>query len=265
MTSKMLIDTHVHLNHRDLERDLSGVIGRAEAEGVREFVVVGYDIASSQKAVRLAEGDKRIWAVVGVHPHDAQHWNPETEVTLRKWAKNERVVSIGEIGLDFYRNLSPRDAQFTAFHAQIALARETSLPIVIHCRDAYPDCLDLLEAEAVGVPLVLHCFAGSRAEAERAWKNGWYLGVGGTVTYKKNEELREVIQAAPQNLLILETDAPYLSPEPLRGKSPNEPARVSVVAQFVAELRNETVETLAGYTTENARRLFPRLAPASKP
>ena len=261
-TLTFLIDTHVHLNSRDLERDLSGVLTRAEDAGVQEFVVVGYDRASSKKAVALAGSDARLWAVVGIHPHDAKSWNAEDEAALRDWAGNKRVVAIGEIGLDFYRDLSPRPLQYEAFRAQIALARDVNLPIVIHCRDAYPECLDLLEAEAKGVSLELHCFAGNREQAERAWKNGWFLGVGGTVTYKKNEELREIIRDTPAELLLLETDAPYLSPEPLRGKSPNEPARVAIVARFVADLRGETVERLSQNTTQNARRLFSRLSPA---
>ncbi len=258
--SPSLIDTHVHLNNDGLLRDLDGVISRAQTDGVNTFVVVGYDVASSERAVALAESDSRIWAVVGVHPHDAKEWSEAAADRLREWAKNPRVVAIGEIGLDFYRDLSPRDVQYAAFRAQITLARETGLPIVIHCRDAYPECLDLLEAEAQNVPLVLHCFAGTRAEAERAWKNGWYLGVGGTVTYKKNDDLREVVRAMPTDLLLLETDAPYLSPEPLRGKFPNEPARVALVARYVAELRGEPLEDLAAQTGENARRLFTRLA-----
>ena len=260
LPSPSLIDTHVHLNSDVLFRDLDAVVTRAQTEGVRQFVVVGYDIASSERAVALAESDSRIWAVVGVHPHDAKEWSADAAERLREWAQNPRVVSIGEIGLDFYRDLSPRDLQYAAFRAQITLARETGLPMVIHCRDAYPECLDLLEAEAQGVPLVLHCFAGTRAEAERAWKNGWYLGVGGTVTYKKNSDLREIVRALPANLLLLETDAPYLSPEPLRGKFPNEPARVALVARYVAELRGETVEALAAQAGENAQRLFTRLA-----
>ena len=258
--TNFLIDTHVHLNNRDLERDLPGVLARADGAGVKEFVVVGYDAASSEKAVRLAEEVARLWAVVGIHPHDAKNWNGETEADLREMAQNPRVVAIGEIGLDFYRDLSPRPLQYEAFRAQIALARETNLPIVIHCRDAYPETLPLLEEEAQNIPLVLHCFAGNESEAERAWKNNWYLGVGGTVTYKKNEALREIVKNTPRELLLLETDAPYLSPEPLRGKFPNEPARVAVVARFVADLRNETLDDLTDTTTRNARRIFARMA-----
>jgi len=257
-----LIDTHVHLNSRDLGHELADVLARAEAAGVRRFVVVGFDLASSERAVRLAEEDPRIFATVGIHPHDAKHWDATAEATLRRWATNERVVAIGEIGLDFFRDLSPRPTQYDAFRAQLWLATEVGLPVVIHCRDAYEETLDLLETEAGATPVELHCFAGKAAHAERAWARGWYLGVGGTVTYKKNDELREIVRATPPELLLLETDAPYLSPEPLRGKFPNEPARVALVAERVAELREEPVAEVARCTTGNAERFFRRLISA---
>lgn len=256
----MFIDTHVHLNGKDLGSDVAGVIARAEAEDVREFIVIGYDLKSSARAVDLANSDSRIWAVVGVHPHDAKEWSDETASRLRTWAANPRVVAIGEIGLDFYRDLSPRPLQYEAFRAQLTLAKETGLPVVIHCRDAYPETMDLLEAEAGETTIILHCFAGDRRHAERAWERGWLLGVGGTVTYKKNEALREIVRDAPQQSLVLETDAPYLSPEPLRGRFPNEPARIPLIAACIAATREETTERVAAWTTENAhQRAFPRL------
>ncbi|MBC8134785.1 MAG: TatD family hydrolase [Fibrella sp.] len=257
----MVIDTHVHFNGKDLgSRDvLPGVLERAKFAGVERFIIVGYDLASSERAVTLAESDSRMWATVGIHPHDAANYSPETETRLRELATHPRTVAIGEIGLDFYRDLSPRDAQDTAFRAQIVLARETCLPIVIHCRDAYPETLAILESEAQDIGVILHCFAGDAGDAERAFRHGWYLGIGGTVTYKKNDELRAIVQSAPQNLILLETDAPYLSPEPFRGKFPNEPARVSLVAQRIAEIRSETKDAVITYTTENALRGFSRV------
>jgi TatD DNase family protein len=254
-----MIDTHVHLNNRDLGRDLDGVIARAEAADVRQFVVVGYDLASSEKAVAQAEADARIFAAVGIHPHDASSYTPEVEERLRAWATNPRVVAIGEIGLDFYRDLSPRPAQYDAFRAQIALARTVSLPIIIHCRDASDETFDLLESEAGDVPVLLHCFAGEHRHAERAWARNWLLGVGGTATYKKNEALREIIRDAPQESLVLETDAPYLTPEPHRGKFPNEPRHIPLVAACIAAVRGETAAEVAAYTDTNARRFFPAL------
>lgn len=238
---------------------LPGVLERAKFAGVQRFVVVGYDLASSERAVTLAENDTRMWATVGIHPHDATNYSPAAEERLRELARHPRIVAIGEIGLDFYRDLSPRDAQESAFRAQISLARETNLPIVIHCRDAYPETLALLESEADGITVILHCFAGDAGDAECAFRHGWYLGIGGTVTYKKNDELRAIVRSASENLLLLETDAPYLSPEPFRGKFPNEPARVALVAQRIADVRGETKDSVVAYTTENARRCFPRM------
>jgi TatD DNase family protein len=257
-----LVDTHVHLNSRDLADDLPSLLTRAEEADVRRFVVVGYDLPSSERAVRLAGADARIFATVGVHPHDAKHWGEDADASLRRWAQDPRVVAIGEIGLDFYRDLSPHPAQYDAFRGQLRLAREVGLPVVIHCRDAYDETLDLLEAEAGETPVELHCFAGTAAHAERALARGWYLGVGGTVTYKKNDELREIVRAARRDLLLLETDAPYLSPEPLRGKFPNEPARIALVAERVAAVRGESVGAVIRYTTENAERFFARMAQA---
>jgi TatD DNase family protein len=139
------------------------------------------------------------------------------------------------------------------------LAHEVGLPIVIHCREAYPETLAILEAEAQNIIVILHCFAGDVDDAERAFRHGWYLGIGGTVTYKKNDELRAIVRSAPQNLLLLETDSPYLSPEPFRGKFPNEPARVSLVAQKIADTRGESKESVVAYTTQNAQTAFPGL------
>jgi TatD DNase family protein len=256
----MLIDTHVHLNNSDLAADLPGVLERAEAAGVGQFIVVGYDLASSERAVRLAASDPRLFAVVGVHPHDAQHWNNDASIQLRQWADNPRVVAIGEIGLDFFRDLSPRPAQVAAFRAQLTLAAEVGLPVVIHCRDAYEETLDILEAgSSPEIPVILHCFLGTIAHAERLWKRNWFMGVDGPVTFKANDDLRAIIRAAPSESLLLETDAPYLSPVPFRGKFPNEPARLLPIAEKVAEVRGESLESLVSLTSKNAARAFPRL------
>jgi TatD DNase family protein len=258
-----MIDTHVHLNGPDLGGDTAGVLARAKAVGVDRFVVVGYDLASSERAVALAETDPRIRAVVGVHPHEASAYDRAAESALRAWAGQSYVVAIGEIGLDFYRDLSPRPAQETAFRAQLRVASETGLPIVIHCRDAYDALIAVLLEAPPKTPLILHCFAGDRAHAETAWAQGWFLGIGGTVTYKKNDALREIVRDSPRELLLLETDAPYLSPEPLRGKFPNEPARLPLIAARIAAVRGEAIADVASFTTANALRAFPRLADAA--
>ena len=254
-----MIETHVHFNNEALTQDLPGVLNRATQAGVTDFIVVGFDAASSAKAVALTVDQPRLWAVVGVHPHDAQHYDAAIAEQLRAWAQNPRVVALGEIGLDFYRDLSPREAQYAAFRAQLALAREVALPVVIHCRDAYDECMPLLEAEADGLTVILHCFAGERRHAEVCWERGWFLGVDGPITYKKNDALREIVRDTPRELLLLETDAPYLSPEPFRGKFPNEPARLVYIRDAIAKRRGETPEAIATQTSLNARSAFPRL------
>lgn len=256
----MLIDTHVHLNNADLAADLTDVLVRAEDVGVERFIVVGWDIASSERAVILAEADPRIFAVVGAHPHDAQHWNADAAARLRGWAENPRVVAVGEIGLDFFRDLSPRPSQYAAFRAQLTLAAELALPVVIHCRDAYEETLEILEGEASpDIPIVMHCFLGTMAHAERLWARGWFMGVDGPITFKANDDLRNILRAAPPESLILETDAPYLSPLPFRGKFPNEPARLLPIAEKVAEVRGVSLGEIAALTTANAHHAFPRL------
>jgi TatD DNase family protein len=253
-----MIETHVHFNSDSVRYDIPAVIERANSVGVTDFIVVGFDLASSKRAILVAEAHQKsnVWAVVGVHPHDAKSWNDSVGAELRELSKSPRVKAIGEIGLDYYRDLSPRDAQKTAFVAQLALARSLDLPIVIHCRDAYDDCLPILESEASGLIVILHCFAGTRANAEVAWKNGWYLGVDGPITYKKNDELRAIIRDTPESLLVLETDAPYLSPEPLRSQFPNEPSRLPLIRAAVAAARGETVEAVERFTVANSKRAF---------
>jgi TatD DNase family protein len=256
----VLIDTHVHLNHADLECDLPGVTDRGTAAGVAAFVVVGYDLSSSERAVRLAERDARMFATVGVHPHEAEHWSGDTADRIWRLVLDRRVVAVGEIGLDFYRDLSPREAQRRAFEAQLQGAAQNDLPVVIHCRDAYDETLAILADHANALPgVILHCFQGEMHHAEQAWARGWFLGIGGALTFKNQDGLREIVRAAPAESLLLETDAPYLSPVPLRGKYPNEPARVALVAEKMAELRGTSVAEIADLTTTNARRAFPGL------
>jgi TatD DNase family protein len=254
-----VIDTHVHFNSRALSGMWRDALSRAVTAGVEACIVVGYDLESSQKGVALSEADTRLFATVGVHPHDAAHWSEEAGQKITDWLDHPRVVALGEIGLDFYRDLSPRDAQYAVFSAQLALAREKNAPVVIHCRDAYDEAIEVLEAEAGDLTVVLHCFGGNLTQARRTWANGWLIGVDGPVTYKKNDDLREIIAACPDELLLLETDCPWLSPEPLRGKNPNEPARLVHIASTVADVRGTSVAALDVLTTGNAHRAFPKL------
>jgi TatD DNase family protein len=255
-----VIDTHIHFNSRALAGSWREALARAEKAGVQQAINVGYDLASSARAVALAESDPRLFATVGIHPHDATSWNAEAARKITDWLDHPRVVALGEIGLDFYRDLSPREAQYATFSAQLSIAKEKNAPVVIHCRDAYDEAIEVLEKEAGELCIVLHCFGGNLTQAERVWKNGWYIGVDGPVTYKKNDELREIIAACPDERLVLETDCPWLTPEPHRGKFPNEPAHLTHVAEVVAQVRGTSVAELDVVTTDNARRLFPKLA-----
>jgi TatD DNase family protein len=246
-------DTHCHLNHPDFASDAGSVWNRAREAGVHTAIVVGYDLASTESALQIAERFDGCWASVGIHPHDAVQCDENALLQLHRLASHPRVMAIGEIGLDYYRNLSPKDAQQQALEQQIHLALQLRLPVIIHCRDAYDDLLDILAR----YPLrgVLHCFSGELHHAQRAVEMGWYLGIGGVVTFKNARTLREVVRQVPLDNLLLETDAPYLAPMPHRGKR-NEPAYIPLIAQMVASLKNVPLEELATVTTQNARCLF---------
>jgi TatD DNase family protein len=257
----MLIDTHCHLNHERLEEDLNACLERAASAGVRQMIVVSYDLASSELAVAQAEAHPGVlFAAVGVHPHDSKDWDAATEARLRELSARPAVVAIGEIGLDFHYGFSPRDAQYAAFRAQLDLAREVALPIVIHCREAYAETLEILANAGVEqTGGVMHCWAGNPAQARQTVELGMALGFGGTLTFKNAEEVREAARDASPEALLVETDAPYLAPMPHRGKR-NEPALTRLVAERLAEVRGVPVAEIEALTTANARRVFPRLA-----
>jgi TatD DNase family protein len=254
-----LIDTHAHLDARPFANDLPGVLERAEAAGVRQIINVGIDVESSRAAIRLAEGHANIWATVGVHPHDAAKLYPADLEELRDLARHPRVVAIGETGLDFYRDLSPRSAQLAAFRLHLDLARDLSLPVIIHDRDAHEEVLQELRRWTALRPGgdygVLHCFSGSAAMAREAVELGFYIAVGGPITYRPQGALVEAVQQVPLERLLLETDCPYLPPEPYRGRR-NEPAYLERVAREVARVRWMSVEELVDATSANASRLF---------
>ncbi len=247
-------DTHCHLNHPDLYADWQGVLFRAQQSGVQRLILIGYDLPSSQRAVELIEQSDALYAAVGIHPHDATQCTEESLRTLHTLAQHPRVVAIGEIGLDFYRDLSPREAQYEAFHAQLQLAVEARLPVVIHCREAYDELLEVL-AQYPTVRGVLHCFSGMPEHAQRGLELGYYLGVGGVVTFKNAETLRQIVRTMPRERLLLETDAPYLAPHPYRGKR-NEPAYLPLIAQQVAALWDVSLMQLSAQTEANAVTLF---------
>ncbi len=249
-----LIDTHCHLNHPRLLRRLPEVLARARAARVSGMIVVGYDVRSSRKARELAEGTPEIWAAVGVHPHDAAQMEQEDLSDIRTLAQSDKVVAIGETGLDLYRNLSPRPAQEKAFAEHLGLAAELGLPIIVHCREAQEEVLAALEAHRQN-RVIWHCFDGTVDHARRALDMGLMLGFGGRVTYRSAEELRCLASQLPADSILLETDSPYGAPKTNRGRD-NEPANLPLVAEVIAEVRGEQRGPFIDVTGENARRVF---------
>lgn len=251
-----LVDSHAHLNHPDYERDRDAVLNRARAAGVETVLVVGYDLPSSHDAVGLAQAIPMVYAAVGIHPHDAETLDEAALAELRHLLAQPKVVGVGETGLDYYRDLSPRQRQQAALRTQLQLARETNRPVILHNRDADDDLLRLLRE--VGLPAaggVLHCFSGDARLAAEALSLGLMISIAGQITFKNAEPLRRVVATLPLDRLMVETDSPYLSPVPYRGKR-NEPARVAEVARCIAALKGTAPEEIAAVTTANARRLF---------
>ena len=221
---------------------------------MERVVAIGTGRASSEGAVALAETYPEVWAAVGVHPHDADGWSARDAGWIAELARHPRVVAIGECGLDYFRDHSARDAQARAFAAQIGLARDAGLPVVVHTRDADRDTLDLLAREAEGHPVILHCFSMAARAAEVA-ERGYYTSLAGQVTYPNAADLRSAVRALPAQGLLLETDSPYLAPVPRRGR-PNRPANVAHTLRFVAGLRDMAPEALDALTTANADRVL---------
>jgi TatD DNase family protein len=256
-----LFDSHGHLQLPAFDRDREGVLERARAAGVTGNVVVGIDGDSSRRAVALAARHSDVYAAVGFHPHEAKSLDEQALRLLRELARAPGVVAIGEIGLDFYRNLSPREAQERAFREQLALAAELGLPVIIHSRQAEGETLEIVERWARHndsprrPPGVLHCFAGSAATAERYMHMGFFISVAGNVTYRNAGDLRSVVAGVPLERLMVETDCPFLAPQSRRGKR-SEPADVAETARAVADAKGIPYGEVARATTENARLLF---------
>lgn len=252
----MFCDSHCHLFMKDFTDDRDAVVARARAAGVANMVFIGYSLDSSRRAVELAEKLDGCYATVGIHPHGAQSGSGDAWDELAELARSStRVVAIGEIGLDYYRDLSPRDIQEAGFRAQLALARALDVPVVIHDREAHEDTMRVLSEVGAGPPIILHCFSGDASMAKEAWARGYYMGVSGPVTYPKAEQLRAIMRDAPRDRILIETDAPYLAPQPFRGKR-SEPAHVVHAAQQLAALWNMTAEGVGRLTTANARRFY---------
>lgn len=252
----MLIDTHAHLSLPQFDQDREAVIKRARDAGIKHIITVGTEAEDCRKAVALAHEHDFISAAVAVHPHDAKTITAETYTLLREFASDKNVVAIGEIGLDFYRNISPREIQIRRFREQLNLAREVSLPVIIHDREAHQEVVKILQEEkAETVGGVIHCFSGDWEMAKACLDLGFYLSIPGTVTYKKSDEYRKLVRELPLDRILVETDCPFLTPHPFRGKR-NEPAHVRYVAETVALIKGMTQEELATITSQNAQNLF---------
>jgi TatD DNase family protein len=252
----MYIDTHVHLNAEQYNDDLEEVINRALDAGVKQMVVVGFDRKTIHRAIALAELYEFIYAVVGWHPVDAIDCTDEDLKWIEELALHKKVVAIGETGLDYYWDKSPKDVQQEVFRKQIQLAQRVNLPIVIHNRDATEDVIRILKEEnAEKTGGVMHCFGGSVDTANTCIEMNFMISLGGPVTFKNAKKPKEVATEIPLEWLMIETDAPYLAPHPHRGKR-NEPALVLLVAEEIARLKNITIEEVGRITTENAKRFY---------
>ncbi|EGO65970.1 TatD family hydrolase [Acetonema longum] len=251
----MLFDSHAHLDDNRFDSDRDEVIARAWSEGLTGILNAGTDMATSAQAIKYTEHYPSIYAAVGIHPHDAKDAKDTDYEQLAQWAGLPKVVAIGEIGLDYYYNHSPKEVQQKVCIRQIDVARQTGKPIIIHDRDAHGDILDIIKKEAKGVTGVFHCFSGSLEMAREVIKLGFYVSFAGPVTYKNAAKLQEVAASVPLNRILVETDSPYLTPEPFRGRR-NEPARVRLVADTVARLRQMEPAALYQATANNTRELF---------
>ncbi len=249
-----LVDSHAHLDSSDYEGERAAVIARAFTAGIA-VITVGSDLPSSEKNLRLARRHRHLWAAIGVHPHNAETLNKKVFDRLMRLSRNQRVVAIGEIGLDFYRDLCARDVQRVAFRNQLELSRKLDLPIIVHNREATRDVLSILREVSSSYRGAMHCFLGDRALADEFLELGFHLGIGGSITFEKNDALRKVVKQLPLDRILLETDCPYLAPVPYRGKR-NEPCCVRYVADTIAEVKRISVEAVAETTTENAATLF---------
>ncbi|TYR72926.1 TatD family deoxyribonuclease [Rossellomorea vietnamensis] len=252
----MLFDTHVHLNADQFSEDLEQVIERAQNEGVETMVVVGFDRPTINKAMELVEHYDFLYAAIGWHPVDAIDMTDEDLQWIEELSTHQKVVAIGETGLDYHWDKSPKEIQQEVFRKQIRLAKKVKLPIVIHNREATQDIVDILkEEEAKEVGGIMHCFSGSSETAHECLEMNFLISLGGPVTFKNAKKPKEVAEEVPLEKLLIETDCPYLAPHPYRGKR-NEPSYVKLVAEQIAELKGVSFEEVAETTTRNAKKLF---------
>jgi TatD DNase family protein len=251
----MFVDSHAHLEMSEFDRDRDDVVRRATEGGIDYIVTVGTTPRECRKAVAIARAHPSVYAAVGIHPHDTQGIDATTYVLLKKLAREEKVVAYGEIGLDFFRNLSSPEIQTRCFEEQLAIAADLGLPVIIHDRDAHRQTVAILKNWQGSTGGVIHCFSGDAAMAVSCLEMGFYISIAGPVTFAKSDRLWEVVRQVPLNRLLIETDAPYLTPQPHRGKR-NEPAYVALTAKKVAEIKGLSVPEVGRATTDNAINLF---------
>jgi len=260
-----LIDSHAHIDFPQFADDRDAVLERARAAGVTTLLAIGSGPGPEKldAAIPFAEQHDWIYATVGTHPHEAKELTPAHLEQLAKLAQHPRVIAYGEIGLDYFYNHSPREVQQRVFREQMELAAKAKLPIVIHCRDAWADCLDMLEKnwKPTGLGGILHCFTSTLEDAQRGLDMGFLISFAGNSTYPKAQNLRDVAKVLPLEKLLIETDSPFLAPQWYRGKR-NEPAYVGEVAKAIASVRNLAADDVASATAENFRRFFNLAAPA---
>lgn len=250
----IFIDTHCHLNDKTAFPDPAQTISEAVQAGVKALIVVGMDSLTSEYAVELAEKHKEIYATVGWHPNVSAHFNQKELAKIEDLLKHPKVVAVGEIGLDFYRDDASAGQQYACLKPQLDLALNFDLPVILHCRNAYPELLELLESRP-NQKYLFHCFTGNLNDAKRAIALDSYFGVDGPITYKKADDLRSVIKTLPRDRVLLETDSPWLAPHPYRGK-PNHPAWLHLINEAVSELFCLSESECAVLTTENAMHYF---------
>lgn len=249
------IDSHAHLDDPQLAIEIDTILERALGKNIRYIITIGQDVNTSKAATALAQKYPNLFATIGIHPHEAKTATPESYPVLRELAKESKVVAIGEIGLDYHYDHSPRDIQNNVFRESMSLACDLNLPVVIHTREAEVDTISVLQEFRGRVVGVMHCFSGNQDMLHKSLDLGYYISIAGPVTIKKSLELQELVKQIPDDRLLIETDCPYLAPVPFRGKR-NEPAYVIHTAEKIAELRNTTLEEIGNITSENAKRLF---------
>jgi TatD DNase family protein len=250
------IDTHAHMEMSEYDNDRDEMVNRAINNGIEKIITIGIGKEECQAAIELAQRYPCVFAALGVHPHNAKVRDKQIFNFIKDCTQHQKVVALGEMGLDYYRNLSPKKEQVRCFHEQLSLAKELKLPVIIHSREAYQETLRILRQEkAWEVGGVMHCFSGDTKMAFACLDMGFYISIAGTITFKNATILREVVGEIPLEKIVIETDAPFLAPHPFRGKR-NEPANVKLIAEKISQIKNVPLREVAQSTTNNAKTLF---------